>query len=102
MAALAVDRRDPGAKPQLDVLRGVEAGRAQRQALGGRLALEPALRERRPLIGRDRLLADQGDGALPAILPQEGGGRTARVTSPRDDDARCLLAHAVASPCGGG
>ena len=59
----AVDGGGGGAGEELDPLGGVEARRAQEQALAGELALEVGLGERRALVGRDRLGADERERA---------------------------------------
>ncbi len=54
---------------------GVEAFRLEHEAVGVGLALQPNLGERRPLVGRDRLLADKHDRLGIAVLAQQGRER---------------------------
>ncbi len=65
---------------------GIPFERAQQQAITTHLALQPPLRQRRTLIGRMRLLADQNDRLVMAELAQDSSDRAARV--PRSDNHR--------------
>ena len=82
-----MDQRDAGRQAQGDVVLAIEVQGSQRQTVGVRLALQPGLGQRRALIGRDRLIAQQRDRSGPAILAKQRRGRTAGVPCANDDDA---------------
>jgi hypothetical protein len=69
---------------KVDVVLGVELERFERQQVGVGLALQPRLAERRALVGRHRLIADQGDRPGVAVLAQQRRGRAAGVSCPHD------------------
>jgi hypothetical protein len=81
---VALDCVNASAEEELDVLVGPEPGRAQEQVLRRAVAGEELLRERRPLVGSDRLLADEGDPAVVALRAQRL--RAARAGEPGADD----------------
>jgi hypothetical protein len=72
---------------QRDVLVSINAGRAQQQPVHIQVALEVGLRQRRPLIGRRRLIADQRDLARETALPQPLRGLAAGLAGADNDDA---------------
>ena len=83
-----VDRGGGRPGQELDAFALVEARRPQEQPLARRLALEVGLGERRPLVGRHRLAADESQRpAMPecAELRHERGAGLARTD---DDDPR--------------
>ncbi len=69
-ARRAVDRRYPVAENELDRMLLIVAQRPQQQSLAAHLAEQIGLRQRRALIGRDALVADQHDRLLIAVLAQ--------------------------------
>ena len=83
----AVDGGDGGFGAQVDIVLGVPGGGAQFDRLDVRLALQPGLGEGRALVGDRRLVADQDDGPLMAVLAQERRRRPARMARADDDDA---------------
>ncbi len=87
----SVDRLRPRPEAQGDGLLAIEAVRLQLQVIEVGLALEIGLGERRPLIRRGRLLADKGDRAGMAPLPEQGRGRPAGVASAHDHYPRGLV-----------
>ena len=60
---------------------GLEIEVGQRQ-----LSLQEALRERRPLVGRMRLVPQQEDAPLVALLSQAGGQLASCMAGSHDDD----------------
>ena len=89
-----VDRDGPNPRPVRDRVLGEEAGRAQEQPLLIGLAGEVGLRQGRPLVGKDGLVAHQGDRIPEPTLAQGGGELEARLAGARDDDPG--RAHALA------
>jgi hypothetical protein len=75
---------------QLDPVIAPEAGRAQVERFRGASIGEEFLRQRRTLIGRIRLIPDDGDGLIECALPQACGQLSGCLTSTDDDG---ILAH---------
>jgi cytochrome c oxidase cbb3-type subunit 3 len=73
---------------QMAAIVPVPLGRLEGEAVGIRLALQPGLAERRALIGDQRFVADQVDGAGMTILPQEGRHGAARMAGPDNHHPR--------------
>ena len=82
----AVDRLHPHAGDELDVALGEQIAPAQHQAVLGGLAGEQRLRQRRPLIGRMRLVADHHQRAVIALGAQRFGDLQPRLRGADDDD----------------
>ena len=77
-------RRDAGLEldaHRLQLARGEQLG-AFRQSLAG----QHRLAQRRPFVGRVRLVAQQHDAAVVAAVAQRGGGPAARLAGADDDD----------------
>ncbi len=89
-----VDRRDPRFQHAGRLLRPhkIWLGRSARLSAVAS-PFSHAFDKRRPLIGRDRLLADEGDRALPTELAQHGRGGSSGMTGPGDHDMSAVLVH---------
>jgi hypothetical protein len=85
---VSIDRDDSDADPQLDTLLAVEIF-GQKRLL--ELALQQALRERRPVVWPNGLGSDQHHFALVPLLPQRGGNRSTPVAGSDDDDPSRLV-----------
>ena len=81
----AVDSCHAVAEQEVDAAGFVEGVRPQHQPVGGHLAQEISLGERRALVGRRRLVADDGDRRLVALLAQGGGDLIAALPGADDD-----------------
>src|SRR5665213_811801 len=88
----AIDR-DSAIGDQLDILVAVEFIGPEHQAVRTAFALQIGLRQRRPLIRQMRLVIDQADAFLEAMLPQRCRELKARVTGA--DDQNWSLHHSV-------
>src|SRR6266545_3037566 len=82
---------------QLDVVVPVPRSRPQEHVLDQGLTAQVLLGQRRPLVGRVRLRADQDDPSLEPLRPQRGGCRSAGQVGPDDDERRRGTAHTVSS-----
>jgi hypothetical protein len=72
---------------------GIEFGRPQPQIVFIDFAVQPSLRERRPLIGKLGFFANERDRVLPAEFPQQGHGRPAGVSATNNNYVRCVWSH---------
>ena len=84
----AVDRRHGDARHEGDILAGNRLGRTQGQSRRVHLAEQHGFRQRRPLIGRMRLAADQRDGAVIVLGAQRLGDLQAGLAGADDHDSR--------------
>src|SRR4051812_35718886 len=85
---LPVNGRDALAEDELDPLLVPEGVRPQEQIVGGAVAREELLGQRRPLVGRERLLADGHELAVVALGPKRLGAAGAGGTGAHDEDGR--------------
>jgi len=86
LLGVAVDLDCARAQPQVDGVLVVERLGLEGEAVGVGLALQPGLGQRRPLVGRQGLLADQSDRPLEAVLAQQGRRGAAAVPRAQDDN----------------
>ena len=82
---LSKNSRGAGAEAQIDAVLGVVALGSEPGPLQRHLAAEIRFRQRRPLIGQVRLVAEQGKVALEAQLAQAHGDLRARLPGADDD-----------------
>ena len=94
-AGIKVDPRGGDACQKIDPVLGIVFDRLQEQPVGVQLTLEIGLRQRRPLIGRLRLVADDRDGARKTAQPQRIGRLPTSLAGADDDDARGRGGHAI-------
>ena len=85
LAAIGIDHADRVAEPELDVVAGVEALRAQEHPLPRELPGEVLLRERRALIRGRRLGSAYDDPAAVSGLAQAERGLAAGLAGAGDD-----------------
>jgi hypothetical protein len=86
LALFAVDGIDPGIEAQVDVLFGIPFQWADEQAFAFEFAQQVLLRQRRTLVGRVRLLADQQQRLLSTERDIPGNERGCRLTRTNDND----------------
>ena len=79
---------------------GVEGVGLQEQPVALHRAHEIGLGQRRPLIGRERLVADHGDGAREALGAKGRDGLRARLARADDDDALGMPERRLSMPPG--
>ncbi len=70
----------------LDPVLGEELRRAQQQPLALEGARQVLLRERRALVGKPRLIANDGEAPGAALAAQRVGGLHGRLSAPGDHD----------------
>ena len=87
-----VERGRARRRAQLDVIGRVEALGVDLGVGGAAVARQVALRERRSLVGPPRLLGDQDDAPLEALLAQRRGGLGAGQAA-ADDHERLAVRH---------
>ena len=88
----------PGAEAQLHVPLGPEGGRAQHQGVGVAGPGEELLGQRRPFVGRVRLIAGHEDPPRVASGPQRLRAAPAREARAHHEDVRCVHAQTTVSP----
>ena len=94
LARVRIELRDVGAEPRLDVLLREPLGRSHHDLLERVLAAQVLLRQRRPLVGRQLLRADQDDPAVePLGAERRDGGGPAQARA--DDDERSRIRHPI-------
>ena len=84
----AIDRRHRVAVDQVDLLLGVKLGRPQPQIIDPGLTGEVGFRQRRALVGQNRLVADQHDAAGKALLAQRRRDLETGLAGADDGDDR--------------